>query len=220
MKLTIIKLSLILIVVVCTNYATERERPFASIYGRVSDLWGAPVQGAKLQFYKYSFNVRSAKGVLPETELIQSTVSDERGNYRINSLPKGDYLVTADLPGFRHREIDRINFSKDVHLLEIGMEVGINWPIPSTEISGTIRKSDQEKLIDATITVACAYNLQITEQTRTDEHGKYKINLHTPGQYIMYASSPGFEVNVVTVRTGDRKTIDFKLIPIRGTTRP
>jgi hypothetical protein len=220
MKPTIIKLFLILVAGVCAISATEKERPFTSVYGRVSDLWGMPIQGAKLQFFKYNYTLRSARGSLPEPELTQSTVSDERGNYRVNSLPKGDYLITADLSGFRHIEINRINFSKDAHLLEIGMEVGLNWPIPSTEISGTVRKSDQTKLPDATITVVCAYNPQITEQTRTNEQGEYKINLYTPGQYVIYASSPGFEVNAITVTTGDRKTINFKLIPIRRTSRP
>lgn len=220
MKSIIIKLFLIFVAGVCTISATEKERPFTNVYGRVSDLWGMPVQGAKLQFFKYNHTLRGARGRLPETELIQSTVSDEHGNYKVNSLPKGDYLITADLSGFRHIEIIRINFSKDAHLLEIGMEVGINWPIPSTEISGTVRKLDQAKLVGATITAVCAYNLQITEQTRTNEQGEYKIDLYTPGQYVIYASSPGFEVSAITVTTGDRKTINFKLIPLRRTSRP
>jgi vitamin B12 transporter len=59
-----------------------------SLSGRITDSQGAAVTGATVTLYARATNVRA------------TTVTDERGGYRFERLPEGDYVVEATAAGF------------------------------------------------------------------------------------------------------------------------
>src|SRR5262245_19241911 len=59
-----------------------------SLSGRVTDSQGAAVSGATITLYARATNLRA------------TTATDERGAYRFERLPDGDYVVEATSAGF------------------------------------------------------------------------------------------------------------------------
>jgi vitamin B12 transporter len=59
-----------------------------SLSGRITDSQGAAVKGATVTLYVRATNVRA------------TTVTDERGGYRFERLPEGDYVVEVTAAGF------------------------------------------------------------------------------------------------------------------------
>src|SRR5437016_5134059 len=68
-----------------------------AILGTVTDSSGAVVPGV------------TVTATNTGTNLVRNTVTNESGNYRVDLLPVGDYLIEANLPGFRKQVRSFIN---------------------------------------------------------------------------------------------------------------
>lgn len=185
--------------------------------GRIVDLWGDPIPGAVASFHRLNFEkgqLVSAVGIHQMT-----TVSDGNGNYAFRGLPSGEYRVSVELRGFRKAEVWRFYLPAGGNeVLDIGLEVGVftEWRRP--EVSGTVLGTDNKPLKDATVTAISALSPNIVEQTRTGDDGRYRIELQTSGQFIVYASKPGFAVGAVCLPEGSGKSIELMLKPSKPPT--
>jgi len=210
---TLINLSLVLGVTLISCKAIGGKQETAAIHGRIIDLWGNSLSGAELKVYLLIFqngSLISADGKLEKT-----TTTDEQGNYAMSGLPPGEYRISVDSPGFRHREAFRVSlWAGSNAVLDLGLEVGDLMNMPLTEIKGTVRRQDKSNLQDASVVAISAFNSQIMEQVRTDEAGRYNIRLRTPGQYLVYAGKPGFAVSAGVIFSEGQTSIDFLLKPI------
>ena len=65
-----------------------RAQSAGGLSGRITDSQGAAVPGATVTLYARATNARA------------TTVTDERGGYRFERLPEGDYVIEATAAGF------------------------------------------------------------------------------------------------------------------------
>jgi hypothetical protein len=206
------KLKAIMLLIVIVHPATlvaQQKDEKVRVRGRVTDLLGYTLEGATLKFFS-----RTWYSTPTELRLVKSTNTDANGNYSLDELAYGYYLVTTELSGFRYTEASRVYLGKGDNLLDIGLEVGVNWDVPPIEIKGTVRQTDKAPVKDVTVTLMSAFNPGIVHRTRTDENGKYKFVVYTRSQYLIYAGKAGFEISASTTQGGDKEN-DFILFPLR-----
>jgi hypothetical protein len=102
--------------------ATARAQ--ASIAGSTRDTSGAALPGV---------TVEASSPVL--IEKVRTTVSDERGLYRILNLPPGTYVVTFALPGFNQVKRDGIELSGAFNA-QIDAEMAVGGVTETITVSG------------------------------------------------------------------------------------
>jgi hypothetical protein len=158
--------------------------PITRIHGRVSDSFGFPVVGAKVE-------VGSEDG----TRQFQ-IIADKQGSYSINNLSAGRYRVLVSSLGFATEERNILVWDGDQVILDIGLRAG-GAQVPPIEVSGMVRQLDNVPLEDATVTVANAFNDRLVQRVRTDTKGHYSVSVDNPGQYIVSASKAGFIVSAL-----------------------
>ncbi|HEX6901951.1 MAG TPA: TonB-dependent receptor [Thermoanaerobaculia bacterium] len=106
------------------------------ISGTVQDASGAPLPGVTIETTN------------TETGLVQVTVTDERGFYRVLNLPTGTYTITATLDGFATAT------APNVRLL-LGSTPTVNFNLQSATISETITVTAEElPVVEVTNTTA------------------------------------------------------------------
>lgn len=203
-----------LLMVFLLRTAVLPQEPFASARGRTTDLWGTPLRDADVSFYRLVFengNLVSALGILEAR-----TKTDKEGNFALRDLLPGHYRVSVDLRGFRHTEVFRFRLPAGSNqVLDIGLEVGLLTDTRAGEVNGKVSTTDKTPLKDATVTVMSAFAPDLVERTRTDDAGRYRVMLHAPGQYIVYASKPGFAIGAVCLPGVERQSVDLVLLPLR-----
>jgi hypothetical protein len=181
--------------------------PVTSVQGRITDLLGSPIPGAKIEI--------STGGDAQRF----SASSDAQGNYKIDNLPATRLKISVGYRGFQQEEFTI--FPKiGKHIFDVGLQVGNLFDIPTTKILGAVKRSDNVPIPDATITVTSAFNQRVVERVRTNADGRYEINIEHPGQYIIHASKPGFMVSATTIvltttLPREQRTADFMLSSFR-----
>ncbi|HSN85280.1 MAG TPA: carboxypeptidase regulatory-like domain-containing protein, partial [Thermoanaerobaculia bacterium] len=95
------------------------------ISGTVEDSEGAPLPGV------------TVTATNTETGLVQTTVTDERGFYRVRNLPTGTYRIEASLDGFATATADSVR-------LLLGSTPTINFNLQSSTVSETITVTAEE----------------------------------------------------------------------------
>ena len=109
---------------------TFAQRDVGTFVGTVYDPDGLPLPGVSI----------TARNV--QTGLIQATISNQQGRYRIERLPRGEYALTASLEGFNtltKEELElysgaelRIDFTLEVGRLEVEITVIGETPMIET----------------------------------------------------------------------------------------
>ena len=166
-----------------------QEAPAGDIRGRVIDLFGAPIEGVTI--------VVSIGG-----NDVQRLVTDERGVYQTSKLSAGRYIVTANLKGFLRTKSDAYVGPGEHLIVDLGLPPGrISPALFQPEVVGIVRSTNRKPVVGATVTIISAFNSEIRVQAEADSSGRFKLQVPEPGQYVLYASMPGFAVaaNVVTI---------------------
>jgi hypothetical protein len=167
--------------------AAGEVQPTATIYGRILDPFGSPINKARVEVSS------------EDPALRFSAFTHEEGSYKVINVPAGQYVIVVSSPGFiTERMTVRVKKSVDV-LLDFGLVAGYTHDSIPLELSGKVQQSDNAPLRDATVTVKNAFNQRLTYNVSTDEAGQYKIHIDYPGQYIVYASKPGFRVSATSI---------------------
>jgi hypothetical protein len=181
--------------------------PTANIQGRISDPFGFPIQGAKVEF-------------LSEDRAREfHEIADKLGAYAITNLPAGRYKVLISSLGFATEERSMRVWDGEELIFDVGLSTG-GADLSPIEVTGTVRQPDNTPLKDATITVENAFNQRLIQKVRTDKEGHYTVSIDNPGQYIVAASKAGFMVSAVVKvlpATLPRKRVDanFNLTLLR-----
>src|SRR5882724_6589383 len=96
----------------------------AKIQGRVSDPFGFPIPGAKVE-------------VLSEDRKGQfQGIADKQGAYNINNLPAGQYKILVSSLGFATEERNIRVWDGEQVILDVGLNAG-GADLPPIEVSGT-----------------------------------------------------------------------------------
>lgn len=208
MKWSMAKAGTGIVIILVLSMPLIAEQPFETgiIRGRVTDLFGAAVSAADIE-------------VLAETSQKPfQTKTDENGNYELRNVPAGKLTIRINSVGFLREESSVRLANDETLLLDFGLEAGRLTDLPIIKVSGTVSGPKGTPLKDAAIEIRSAFKNSLVFVGRTDAHGRYLLEIHTPGQYIVSASQPGHVTNTKTVLllpSLPRKDIraDFTLAP-------
>jgi len=128
-------------------------------------------------------------------------LTDADGDYSIEALPTGSYIVRADADGYRGEFYDdatQVTEATFVNVMEPETKSGIDFALgAASAIQGVVTNElDGTPIADAKILVYGAPDFsfndrRILRQTRTNEAGEYLIEIR-PGTYIVAAAARGF----------------------------
>jgi len=162
-------------------------------------------------------------------------LTDDNGDYSIEALPTGSYVVAADANGYKAELYDdatQLSEATFVNVTEPDTEPDIDFALgAASAIQGVVTNEvDGSPIADAKILVygrpEFSFNdRRILRQTRTNDAGEYLIEIR-PGTYILAASARGFnseffenasnrsEATLVEVKPDSHTTdINFDLVP-------
>lgn len=95
------------ILIICGFTAAGQNK----ITGKITDATtGQPVDYATISLYKAG-----------ATSPVNGTVSDVKGNFTINKVPRGTYKVTVDFMGYQRYTIDQVVVSNNMTLKAIAL---------------------------------------------------------------------------------------------------
>jgi hypothetical protein len=170
-----------------------------TVQGRVFDSTGAAISQA------------AVSAVNTATGFSRSTTATSTGEYRIASLPAGDYTVTADKAGFQKS-------AKKVHL-DLGAEANVDFTLVVGQIAEVVTVQDVGDVLEPTRTMVSAV---IDEQKiqNLPVNGREFIDfaLLSPGVTIGDTTSGSTDVIVepVTKLSFAGQNIHFNFIAVDG----
>ncbi len=176
-----------------------------SIAGNVSDQsTGAPIAGAIVQAFKERNNLDPALSIAGFR-----AKTDDDGNYSIENVPSGKYLVVAAaeeyLPEF-WEEVPTKDLATFVDVGESESKEGIDFTLETGgSISGTVASAvDSMPLAKALVQVWAADSRQ-GRRTFTNENGDYKFGGLGTGSYVVQVIADGFHAQYYeNARTRDQ----------------
>jgi len=152
----------------------EAQGTAATILGTVTDPSGAAVAGAAI-------SVRNVA-----TGIIQNTVSDGQGRYRVPELPVGDFEVTAMNAGF----------STVVHsgiTVTVGAQIVVDFSLPVGQQQQTVTVQGEASQVETT-TAAVSNLVESTQMRELPLNGRNFSQLITlsPGVVSVPATGSNF----------------------------
>jgi len=170
----------------------------ASITGRVTDqVTGAPIAGAGVS----AFPERTAgtDPVANVNDLVRPVVgkTDENGNYKLEGLRPGKYFVHAEARGYLiefWKEAASLDKAEAVEVPASGNVDGINFTLEKGgSIAGLVVAAENNTPIGgALIQVWPKGSNAVIARGVTERDGKYRIGGLRTGDYIVFASAPGY----------------------------
>ncbi len=191
----------------------------------VNELTGAPINGAVVNAYLEV--PRNSKVLTPAFR----AQTDSLGNYRIEKLPAGKYLVEAlarhFLPEF-YKNASRLDQAIPVAVKDSTLTKGIDFDlITGGIISGLVASADDSVPLAKALVSVQMLRSSFTAHTYTLEDGTFKVAGLPSGEYLVWAKARGYlalyyhqaknikDATKVTVKAPDATgKIDFYLPPI------
>jgi hypothetical protein len=118
-------------VLALTAAPAAAQQTAGNVTGRVTDAQNAAVPGVTV----------TASNV--QTGFVRTDVTDEAGQYRLNSLPVGTYSLTAELPGFSTVEQPGV-------VINVGQTIEIGFSMKVASVQETVTVTGQSPLIETT----------------------------------------------------------------------
>lgn len=126
-KLSVFCLAFLLV----TSLGWSQSKDTGNIIGNVYDVEGAPLPGVTV----------TAKNV--QMGLVQSTVTNDSGQYRIERLPRGMYTITAAIQGFK-------TMTKEGFELIVGAEIKVNFNLEIGKLEEQVTVVGVSPLVETT----------------------------------------------------------------------
>ncbi len=126
-KLSIFCLAFLMV----ASLGMAQSKDTATVLGSVYDVEGAPLPGVTV----------TAKNL--DMGLVQSTVTNDSGQYRIEKLPRGMYTLTAAIQGFKTTTREGVE-------LVIGSEVKVNFNLEIGKLEENITVIGVSPLVETT----------------------------------------------------------------------
>lgn len=185
--------------------------PTGAITGVVTDLLGRGLSRAQLSLYLLSPGLDQWKA-----DRTMRQVSDDEGNYLIEGIPPGTYMVRAWVEGFVPSRVWEVHvLSGERRSVDLALPAGNPGDAPRVRhiLSGRVHNTDGHPLAGVRLSFRDAFNGGIRLQSRTDGNGRFSMDVFHCGIYIISAFKPGFELEVRVVRWcgGQPDVLDFTL---------
>ncbi|HEX9652447.1 MAG TPA: carboxypeptidase regulatory-like domain-containing protein [bacterium] len=184
------------------NFDLDVPTAFGSIFGKVVDSRDEPIAGAVVQAHA-PFD-QSAGGL----QVWAYAYTDNQGNYRIDQLPDGDYLVSAYAQvGWQYVNRYWPDAESPEQAQAVVVYSGPNAPRPgpinfklpispgTASISGRVLRTTGEPIVygyvqlsseDSSVDPATGVNGGIWAYASTDSFGNYRIDRLPAGKYIAH----------------------------------
>lgn len=174
--------------------------PGHSVRGRVTRR-GAPVEGASISFTPKDRSLPSG-----------STRSDRAGNFEVDGLQEGDYLVRAF-------DLRTMGSWSGEH--RVGDPGALDIDMRGSRIEGrVIHSTTGEAIADATVTLESSNPDQrvMSMPGRSDAAGNFVLDNINPGDYRLRVARSGFgqEVRELSVSDSPVADLEFRLSPTDG----
>ncbi len=205
--ITILSLTILL-----TSFARSADDELATVRGQVTTLWGEPCEEVTVSFYQ----LEGIWGISPTEKLIKQAKTGKNGEYSVTDLPWGQYRVDVSFQGYGHTEVWRFYLWRNAkRVLDLGVPMGMLDHVSQMKVSGKITYDNGNAVENATITLANAHNLSKMQQARTDSSGNYSFEEIQIGDYVVWATKPGYALATTSVRlgNGEQKVVNLKLLP-------
>ena len=130
--MTLRKLSFVVFAfLLVASLGMAQSKDTGTVVGTVYDVEGAPLPGVTV----------TAKNL--DMGLVQSTVTNDSGNYRIEKLPRGMYTLTAAIQGFKTTTREGLELS-------IGAEIKVNFNLEIGKLEENITVIGVSPLVETT----------------------------------------------------------------------
>ena len=168
----------------CPRWPARGPANPAGITGVVTDNTGAILPGVTVTVTSPALQVPSV-----------TSVSDERGEYRLSPLPIGVFTVLFELPGFQ-------NVRREDVRLTVGFTARVDAEMNVGAVSETITVSGASPLVDTTMTATS------TELTREQLE---VLPTSRDGFHAFMNQVPGVRTNLDVGSSGLGDTVEFRL---------
>ncbi|MDZ7291336.1 MAG: carboxypeptidase regulatory-like domain-containing protein [candidate division KSB1 bacterium] len=161
----------------------------ASIAGQVKDQkTGQPIENA----------VVWAERILGDFRWTQKAQTDAQGNYKIEKLVPGSYVVRAEARGYLpefYNNAATFEQATPVPLAENEAKTGIDFSLsPGATISGLVAtESDKTPIAGAHVVAILILKPDLKHHTVTDEKGNYALTALPAGTYAIFAEAAGYK---------------------------
>jgi hypothetical protein len=118
-------------VLALTAVPAVAQQTAGNVTGRVTDAQNAAMPGV------------TVTATNAQTGFVRSDVTDEAGQYRLNSLPVGTYSLTAELAGFANVEQQGI-------IINVGQTIEVPFAMKLATVQETVTVTGQSPLIETT----------------------------------------------------------------------
>ena len=143
--------------------------------------------------------------VLLENILISSSYTNVSGHYLISGIPSATYIVQASADGF-HTSIQGATITAP-------SQTTLNFNLSKIQgtLKGNVQNSQGNNLSGVTITIL--QNNIVIDTHLTDYYGNYVFSGLLPGPYVVQASNPSYQSQLLggVVYDGVETTVDFIL---------
>lgn len=174
-------------------------QPPGAISGTVTNAGnGNPIPGASVNVFK-------------GLTLIASVLTDSNGNYTIDTLSPGNYLVSAGAQQFSTSVVGAIVTAGNTTIVNFSLTAN-----PGT-ISGTVIDSVTQTPISGSI-VQVHNSVELVATAVTDNNGNYNIPNLDPDNYTITSTANNYQrsTKFASVNSNQITIVNFSLIPIPG----
>ena len=119
----------VLLVLLGMASAAHAQSGLGGLRGAVTDPQGAGLPGV------------TVTASSPDVLRPQSDVTNERGEYRLNNLPPGTYLLVAELPGFA-------TFRREAILVRVGATFALDFTMQLSTVQETVTVTGDSPMIE------------------------------------------------------------------------
>lgn len=147
------------------------------VSGVVVDESDAPVQGARV---KASVMNASPLGLIP------AKVTDEHGEFHLDGLPLGTYVLQVSARGYGD------------HMMTFGSDSGDGILVrlrPALSVGGSVSARDGEPVTDFTVILSLANDTEsrVLRERFSNTQGIFSVSLPYSGHWLLRIEAPGFE---------------------------
>ncbi|MFC7370131.1 beta strand repeat-containing protein [Fictibacillus iocasae] len=172
-----------------------------AITGNVINALGGPIAGAQIA-------VRNQSGTI-----VQTANTDASGFFNVTNLAPGSYSVTAQADGFGTGFTGALvteGATTNVTITLLTALGNVNGQVVNAETGGPIPNT-------SIIISEVGTGLIVTEAA-TDANGLYSVQNLAPGDYLVTARNPAFQIAIefLGLAAGETETINFALLPAPG----
>ncbi|NIR47937.1 hypothetical protein GWO43_05770, partial [candidate division KSB1 bacterium] len=146
-------------------------------------------------------NAHVAAILAVKPNVARHVVTDENGDYEIDALPTGSYLIRANAAGYKAEFFDDASNVIEATLVEVEAPDSVENVAfalgPTSAIRGVVVNAvDSSPIADARIAVfpdgiLARPHHRALRETRTNEDGEYLVQVR-PGRYTVFATARGF----------------------------